>query len=84
MKKTPWFSKDVAPVHVGVYQVVCKQMVGTLPAYAFWDGYEFKSVAQTAYAAARATMRGLWMLDSSSKWRGLAENPHEADMKGVL
>lgn len=66
-KKTGWFSGDVKPVHVGVYERDSRLR------WSYWNGREFCSGATTR-AAAYANRR-LRSLFQRRPWRGLATPP---------
>jgi len=73
MRKTPWFSNDVLPVRVGVYEI---DFWSGGPQYQFWDGsgwiFGNSSVDSTARKAVNANELGAHIYRTATqRWRGL-------------
>ena len=67
MKVTPWFSGDVEPVHVGVYER--KYGYG----YSYWTGRVWCAGSGSARSAAADPL--FESLHQNIAWRGLASDP---------
>jgi hypothetical protein len=73
-KLTPWFSGDIDPHRVGVYQ---RYLYGRKSVtYARWDGKKWKAASANIDVASRASYVSGFQRDMQIKWRGLAENPN--------
>jgi hypothetical protein len=75
MKKTPWFSNDVLPVRIGVYEI---EYWSNRAEYQFWDGsgwiFGNSSVDSTAMKAVNAPELGAYIYRTSPhRWRGLTK-----------
>lgn len=66
MKKTPWFSWRVKPVHPGVYETNLYECPGW---YAYWNGRRWGMAKSTALAAQQA--RSTIGAHQEKGWRGL-------------
>jgi len=69
-KLTPWFSGDVKPARVGVYERI--PTPETYP-YAYWNGRVWMCSAITERDA--KNHRDISSSHQHDKWRGLASNP---------
>lgn len=75
LKLTPWFSGDVKPAHVGVYE---RSDARGVTWYSGWNGAWWGAFDGSIERA------GLWMngprsLHQDWRWRGLAEQPKACD-----
>lgn len=69
-KLTGWYPREIEPVRVGVYEVLC-DLYG--PIYSHWNGYRWGMRCGSVKAAdSLGHDRALGPVD---KWRGLAKKP---------
>jgi len=73
-KRTPWFSGDQKPVHIGIYE---RGIDGTPFPHPFyvWDGQEWVGMGGTTPQTVVGRNPSIWQ---SIAWRGLADNPEGA------
>lgn len=76
-KRTPWFSPDVKPVHVGIYEV---EVESGWMAWSHFDGVRWNGAWSSPEGAAMhadwfARYCGEGMATNLIKWRGLARRP---------
>ena len=76
-KLTPWLPAHMKPARAGMYEL-SRWLMPDLPAgdvvnCAFWNGYEWRYGIDPARKLT---------LDSTDKWRGLAQDPNAKQKKG--
>lgn len=69
-KLTPWFSGDVKPVHVGVYER--EAFKGSCGKYSYWNGRRFFIGDTSPLHAVKWRSASF---NQSARWRGLARRP---------
>lgn len=73
---TQWFSKDIGPVHIGVYQTKLVAPISRKTSnnkrFSYWDGFSWCDSRDTIDEATNVS----WLPNDHSKvWRGLASQP---------
>jgi hypothetical protein len=72
---TQWFSPNVMPIHVGVYQRGVPAFHKTLHMYSYWDGKDWYVGSSTFNGAKRYYKRGNRSILTNPSWRGIAQQP---------
>lgn len=75
MKLTPWFQKNVKPVHVGVYEVDRTHANKISAWYAYWNGEKFMFRSSVSPYDAYNNSNFPSIIGDYTTWRGLAEKP---------